>query len=109
VQMRFALSNQQKAAVTELTFEPAKWVALPNLVDLGGSTPDKRKPDLLLPKVFRIYGRNAAGKLIEELKATAVDKEFKHPNDLVNGEKLTPGYEVPKAALGNSQFVNLKR
>jgi len=107
VKMRFALSNQQQAAVTELTFEPDKWVALPNLNDLGNKKPSRM--DLLLPRVFRIYGRDEKGKLVEELKATAVDKGFDHPDSLVKGAKLTPGYDVPLAALGNAQFVNLRR
>ena len=101
VQMRFALSNQQKAAVTELTFEPDQYVTLPNLMD--------RDKDLLLPKVFRIYGRNNAGKLVEELKATAVDKPFDHNAALLTG-KLTPGYDVPNATMQPpKQFTNLKR
>lgn len=107
VKLRFALSNQQKAAVTELTFEPDRWVALPNLVELG--TSGKRGTELLLPKVFRIYGRNAQGNLVEELKATAVAEKFDHKAELVNGAKLTPGYNVPLANVNANQFTNVKR
>ena len=109
VQMKFALSNQRSAAVTELTFEPDKWMSLPHLTDLGNG--GKRRPDLLLPKVFRIYQRNAAGKLVEQLKATGVDKGFPIPANLVKAAKVVPGYEVPKAAFDfdNSLFVNVPR
>lgn len=109
VQMKFALSNQRSAAVTELTFEPNRWVALPHLTELAnGKT---KSPDLLLPKVFRIYQRNNQGKLVEQLKATAVEKEFDIPAALVKAGKITPGYEVPRANFDfdNSQFVNVPR
>ncbi len=109
VQMRFALANQQQAAVTELTFEPDRWVALPHLVDLETKAADKRKPDLLLPAVFRIYERNKEGKLEEKLKAVAVEKAFDHPVKQVKTGKITPGYEVPLVAFGNRQFVELQR
>ncbi|MCB9933782.1 MAG: hypothetical protein H6841_10220 [Planctomycetes bacterium] len=109
VQMRFALANQQEAAVTELTFEPDRWVALPHLVDLETKTADKRRPELLLPAVFRIYERNKEGKLEEKLKAVAVEKAFDHPVGQVKAGKVTPGYEVPLVAFSNRQFIELQR
>jgi hypothetical protein len=109
VQMRFALANQQQAAVTELTFEPDRWVALPHLVDLETKTADKRRPDLLLPAVFRIYERNKEGKLEEKLKAVAVEKAFDHPVKQAKAGRITPGYEVPLVAFSNKQFIELQR
>lgn len=118
VQMRFALANQQQAAVTELTFEPDRWVALPHLVDLQNNKPEnERKPDLLLPAVFRIYERNKEGKLEEKLKAVAVGgrdakgaaQGFDHPVKQVKTGRITPGYEVPLVKFSNKQFVELQR
>ena len=107
VEMRFALSNQQNAAVTNLYFEPDKWVALPNVTDLKNKKKDS--PDLLLPKVFRIFGF-PNGKPVQELKAVAVDpgKPVKHPEQLVRGGELQPGYEIP-LAFSKHQFIEKQR
>lgn len=108
VEMRFAMSNQREAAVTNLNFEPDSWIALPNVTDLllkqdGG-------PDLLLPKVFRIY-EFQKGKPVERLKAVAkVGREgIKHPEQFVKGGKLYPGYDVPKADFSKTQFIEKQR
>jgi hypothetical protein len=95
--MRFALANQQEAAVTELTFEPGSWVELPNLLE-------PTKPKLLLPKVFRIYEGDTL-----RLKATAIDKPFNHPQAFMQSGRIEPGYEVPRAGLGNRQFIQKQR
>ena len=110
VQLRFALANGRGAADTELTFEPDRWVALPHLVDLkNNEAADKRGKDLLLPKVFRIYQRDANGKLVQQLKATAVVDKFKHPVAFVKSGEIVSGYEVPLVAFGNKQFTDKQR
>ena len=109
VQLRFALANGKGGADTELTFEPDRYVALPNLVDQATKPENKRAPDLLLPKVFRIYQRDDKGKLIEQLRATAVTKEFDHPAQFVKSARITPGYEVPLVAFKKEQFTEKQR
>ena len=110
VQLRFALANQKDGAETELTFEPNQWVALPHLVDLQNDVPkDKRRPDLLLPRVFRIYELDDKGKPVVKLKATAVADEFDHPAPFVKSGKITPGYEVPLVAYKKEQFTEKQR
>lgn len=109
VEMRFALSNQQDAAVTNLYFEPDKWIALPDVTAQGNN---EKKPELLLPRTFRIFNMKG-GKAVKELEAKAVDpsKPVPHPEKLVKGGKLQPGYNIPKAAYSwtNAQFVNKQR
>ena len=89
--------------------EPDRYVALPNLVDQATKPESKRAPDLLLPKVFRIYQRDDKGKLIEQLRATAVTKEFDHPAQFVKSARITPGYEVPLVAFKKEQFTEKQR
>lgn len=108
VEMRFALSNQQNAAVTNLYFEPDRWIALPNVTEMRNGR--RESPDLLLPGVFRIYGRKE-GKLVKELEAVAVDpsRPVKHPAQLAKGGELQPGYEIPLAAFSKTPFIQKQR
>ncbi|MBZ0136872.1 MAG: hypothetical protein K8I27_10905 [Planctomycetes bacterium] len=108
VEMRFAISNQQNAAVTNLYFEPDKWVALPDVTDRKNGSTDGL--DLLLPKVFRIY-ENEEGKPTERLKAVATDpaRPVAHPQQLVRGGELRPGYNIPLAAFSKTQYTEKQR
>ncbi len=99
--LQFALANGQDAAVTELYFAPDQFVSLPNLTN-------KSDPDLILPREFRIYERDAAGKYVERLTAKAQGPaighgaepfEIAHPAELVSNAKLRPGYYVPSLCL----------
>lgn len=108
VKMRFAVAGARNAAVTDLAFDPTKWVSLPNLTDLK-SDKKTRRPDLLLPGLFRIYQPDENGKPEKQLEARAVAEEFNHPVRLAKDGKLRAGYDVPLVNFGNRQFINLKR
>jgi hypothetical protein len=106
----FAMANGRDAAQTDLSFVPDSFVELPNLTDAT-------KPNLLLPREFRIHEFDAASnKYVERLHAKALSGEIAYPAELVSGGKLKPGYYPPPLSVpvimrasADDQFQKLQR
>lgn len=112
--LKFALAGNKDAAVTDLAFEPDKFIELPNLTDIANKEPARSaKPALLMPAVFRIYEEGGA-KPVQRLLARAVQPPagadgVDHPQDLVRGGKIRPGYDVPLVNYASKPWREVQR
>lgn len=108
--VKFALAGNKDAAITDLAFKPDKFIELPNLTDLGNPRL-KPRPSLFVPAEFGIF-EDQNGKPVKRLEARAVQPGkdgIEHPEQIVKGGRIRPGYEVPLLNDDPRRFRELQR